>query len=94
MSHDWVVKAADFGSARLVKTQRVRQAVAPRRKVFSYNNDQQLQTPLLQARDHMSRNIGAVFWRAPEVFSGEPYGTSVDVYRQECSFAVQSTVCV
>ena len=81
VSRDWVVKVADFGSARLVKTQGVRQSVAPPRNIFSYGNDH-MKTPLLQARDDMSRNPGAVFWRAPEVFSGEPYGTSADVYRQ------------
>ena len=83
VSQDWVVKVADFGSARLVKTQGVRQAVAPPRNVFAYSHDRRLlKTPLLQAKDDMSRNPGAVFWRAPEVFCGEPYGTSADVYRQ------------
>ena len=83
VSHDWVVKVADFGSARLVKAQGVRQAVTPPRSVFAYNRDQHLlREPLLQARDDMSRNPGAVFWRAPEVFCDKPYGTSADVYRQ------------
>lgn len=37
--------------------------------------------PLLQADRELSGNVGAVLWRAPEIFSGEPYGTSADVYR-------------
>ena len=79
VSEGWVVKVADFGSARLVKSQGTRQAVARRRDGPFQEED--ATTPLLQAHSDLSRNTGAVLWRAPEIFLGEAYGTSADVYR-------------
>ena len=79
ISEDWTVKVADFGSARLIKKGRIKQSKSKRQNVFLAEDD--VSKPLLQADREMSRNTGAVLWRAPEIFSGEPYGTSADVYR-------------
>ena len=79
LSEDWTVKVADFGSARLIKKGRIRESKSKRQNVFLTEYD--VSRPLLQADRELSRNAGAVLWRAPEIFSGEPYGTSADVYR-------------
>ena len=79
VSEEWTVKVADFGAARLVKAQRARQTVARRRANAFEAED--LMTPLLQPHSDLSRNAGAVLWRAPEIFLEEAYGTSADVYR-------------
>ena len=79
VSEEWTVKVADFGAARLVKAQRARQTVARRRANAFEAED--LTTPLLQPHSDLSRNAGAVLWRAPEIFLEEAYGTSADVYR-------------
>ena len=79
VSEEWTVKVADFGAARLVKAQRARQTVARRRANAFEAED--LTTPLLQPHSDLSRSVGAVLWRAPEIFLEEAYGTSADVYR-------------
>jgi hypothetical protein len=78
VSEHWVVKVADFGSARLVKSQGTRQVMAQRRQASIHEED--ASTPLLWAHSDLSRNVGAVLWRAPEIFLGESYGTSADLY--------------
>lgn len=82
LSERWVVKVADFGCARLVKGEGLEQRVAEReiRTPFS-SSFSDAHTPLLQAERDLSSNVGAVLWRAPEIFLGESYGTKVDVYR-------------
>ena len=76
----WVVKIADFGCARLVKGLGVTQSVS-KRKVKSCDRLESATEPLLRAESAMSDSVGSALWRAPEIFSGEAYGTSVDVYR-------------
>ena len=78
LSSEMVVKVADFGSARLVSKEGVRQPVAQRRQTAVSEDN----TPLPRAEGYMTPNEpGTVFWRAPEVFSRKSYGTSADVYR-------------
>ena len=80
LSDRWRVKVADFGSARLVKGRHNSQPISRRRITISNNGDD-ITTPLLAPSSDLSRNVGTLFWRAPEIFSDQPYGTSADVYR-------------
>ena len=78
LSERLVVKVSDFGSARLVKSQGMMQNVIQKpTKAMATDNS----TPLLSPNVDLSRSVGAVLWRAPEVFRGEAYGTPIDVYR-------------
>lgn len=79
LSENWVVKVADFGCARLVKGRSVLQKV--KRKKYLSTSMEISEEPLLQANNDLSDNVGTLFWRAPEVFAGETYGTAVDIYR-------------
>lgn len=73
VSRTWVVKVSDFGSARLVK----REGECQPTSVALTNENR----PLLSADHLMTRDMGTLLWRAPEIFALKRYGTSVDVYR-------------
>jgi hypothetical protein len=75
VSHSWVVKVSDFGSARLVRKEGERQSTSMSR----VNNDEDC-TPLLAADLLMTRDMGTILWRASEIFALQCYGTSADVY--------------
>jgi hypothetical protein len=75
----WVVKIADFGCARLVKSLGATQSVN-KRKFKSSDFPQSATEPLLRAENALSDSVGSALWRAPEIFSGKAYGTLVDVY--------------
>lgn len=82
LSEHWILKVADFGSARLVKSRGFSQQISKRRRSTPFEVfGSEARKPLLKADEDMSGNVGAVLWRAPEILSGEPYGTPVDVYR-------------
>ena len=80
LSEQLVVKVSDFGSARLVKARESMQRVQ-RSHGTPFQAAEDATTPLLNANSDLSRNVGAVLWRAPDVFLGESYGTAIDVYR-------------
>lgn len=80
LSERWVVKVADFGSARMVRSRDNSQPVS-RRRPTAFNTEVDATTPLLNPSFDLSRNVGALLWRAPEVCSGASYGTAADVYR-------------
>lgn len=75
VSERWVVKIADFGSARLVKDEGIEQDAVRGTGPLSIN------APLLQPQYQLSTCVGTAFWTAPELLLGENYGTAVDVYR-------------
>ena len=75
VSNRYVVKVADFGSARLVKTERCLQTAVRGCGPLS------LSQPLLEPEYELTTAIGTRQWTAPEVFRGDDYGTPVDVYR-------------
>ena len=75
VSESWVVKVADFGSARLVKDEGISQDAVRGAGPLS------LTEPLLQAEYELSSGVGTPCWSAPELLRGEGYGTQVDVYR-------------
>lgn len=77
VSERWVVKVADFGSARLVKGEAIKQATR------RYNQTPE-QQPLLKPENRLTADVGTLLWSAPELLTGEPYGTAVDVYRSLC----------
>jgi hypothetical protein len=76
LSEKMVVKVSDFGSARLVKGRGMMQNVIRNPARTTAPN----RAPLLNPNVDLSRNVGAVLWRAPEVFRGASYGTPIDVY--------------
>jgi hypothetical protein len=75
VSERWIVKVADFGSARLVKDEGIEQDVVRGCGRLS------LDAPLLQPHSALSTCVGTALWMAPELLQGESYGTAVDVYR-------------
>ena len=75
----WVVKVSDFGSARVVRREGERQPTNVSRS--HYEEKENVNIPLLAADLHMTRNMGTILWRAPEIFALENYGTSAHVYR-------------
>jgi hypothetical protein len=79
LSDKWRIKVADFGSARLIKSRHGSQPTLGRRTSI-FNIENSITTPLLAASSDLSRDVGALFWRAPEIFSGQLYGASADVY--------------
>ena len=80
LSEQLVVKVSDFGSARLVKRRESIQRVQ-RSRGTPFRSAEDVTTPLLNPNSDLSRNVGAVLWRAPEVFLRQSYGTAIDVYR-------------
>ncbi|XP_062514419.1 probable serine/threonine-protein kinase drkA [Corticium candelabrum] len=74
VSTRWVVKVADFGTARLVRDEGVNQE-AVRGEGFL-----DLTAPLLRPEYHLSSGVGTPFWCAPEIWRGSGYGTPADVY--------------
>ena len=80
LSEQLVVKVSDFGSARLVKGRESMQRVQ-RTRGTPFQLAEDATTPLLNPNSDLSRNVGAVLWRATEVFSARSYGTAIDVYR-------------
>lgn len=75
VSERWVVKVADFGSARLVKEEAVAQDAVRGTGPLSLN------APLLEPHYELSTCVGTPFWTAPELLRGLSYGTAVDIYR-------------
>ena len=75
VSQQWVVKVADFGTARLVRDEGINQQ-AVRGAGFL-----DLTAPLLHAEYHLSSAVGTPLWCAPEIWRGNGYGTPADVYR-------------
>ena len=89
VSERWVVKVADFGSARLVKDEAVEQDAVRGTGPLS------LDAPLLQPQYELSTCVGTAFWTAPELLRGNSYGTPVDAYRYRglnCQCTVWITV--
>ena len=76
VSDRWVVKVADFGTARLAQQEGINQRVNNRNELPS-----SLHAPLLEADSLMSTNCGTPLWSAPEILRRQNYGTPVDVYR-------------
>ena len=74
----WVVKVADFGTARLLSRldEHMEESIGTRVSV----NERSL---LLDSpgSDTLTHCIGTPDYLSPEMFSGEPYTTSTDVYR-------------
>ena len=74
----WVVKVADFGTARLASQldEHLQQSVEMRH----YNGSEH--TPLFKASDSMmTSKIGTLPYQSPEMLRGEMYNVSTDVYR-------------
>ena len=78
VSHSWVVKVSDFGSARVVRREGKRQPTGVSRSHQINFNDG---TQLLKADFLLTRDTGTILWRPPEIFAAGHYGTSADVYR-------------
>ncbi|XP_062519889.1 probable serine/threonine-protein kinase DDB_G0278509 [Corticium candelabrum] len=74
VSQQWVVKVADFGSARLVKDEGISQDAVRGAGPLD------LTAPLLGADYQLSSGVGTPSWCAPEILSGQGYGTAADVY--------------
>ena len=75
VSQQWLVKVADFGSARLVKDEGISQ------EAVRGAGPLDLTAPLLGADYQLSSGVGTPSWCAPEILSGQGYGTPADVYR-------------
>eukprot|EP00118_Oscarella_pearsei_P002115 m.9577 g.9577 ORF g.9577 m.9577 type:complete len:1224 (+) comp21448_c0_seq1:590-4261(+) len=75
VSDRWVVKVADFGSARLVCAEGARQVTEE-----SGEGPLSDTSPLLQADYGLTVGVGTLLWNAPELLQGNAYGTPVDVY--------------
>ena len=89
VSHSWVIKVSDFGSARVVKREGVRQPTNVNRAQDEEEEEEEnAPTPLLATDLLMTRDTGTVLWRPPEIFAFENYGTSADVYRYSFLFGV------
>lgn len=76
VSKRWVIKVADFGSARLIREDRPLDDTASGE--FSSVADT---APLLQPDLGLSVGVGTAQWSAPELLLGQIYGRPVDVYR-------------
>ena len=76
VSERWVIKVADFGSARLVRAEGARQETEE-----SGEGPLSDTSPLLQADYGLTVGVGTLLWSAPELLRNGSYGTAVDVYR-------------
>ena len=64
VSHSWVVKVSDFGSARVVRREGIRQPTNIPRAPYEEEN---AHTPLLAVDFLMTRDTGTILWRPPEI---------------------------
>ena len=78
VSERWVVKVADFGTARLVNSLQDSQPIAP--TTYSPPSDEE-RIPLLNTDSYMSRRVGTLLWQSPELLGNNSYGASTDVFR-------------
>eukprot|EP00117_Sycon_ciliatum_P028011 scpid16651/ scgid4929/ Probable serine/threonine-protein kinase drkA; Receptor-like kinase 1; Receptor-like kinase A; Vesicle-associated receptor tyrosine kinase-like protein 1 len=82
VSDKWVVKVADFGTARLVETLDKQQPVSQEMEGLCVNiavpRDER--TPLLQGEGYLSGAVGTSLWQSPEMMLRKEYGASTDVY--------------
>ena len=87
VSGNWVVRVADFGSARLLQSNPEEVHPQKKDKVLGRNSvqaDDVIESrPLLEENETspMTLEVGTTQWLAPEVLQNFPYGASVDVYR-------------
>ena len=75
VSRRWVVKVADFGTARLVRDEGIDFSAVRGEGPLDAT------APLLHADYQLSSGVGTPKWCAPEIMCGSGYGTPADVYR-------------
>ena len=80
VSDRWIVKVADFGTARLIQQLNEPQDVDKEPESITPHRMPE-RTRLLEAHKLMSESVGTLLWRAPETFFENKYGAAVDVYR-------------
>jgi hypothetical protein len=80
VSDRWIVKVADFGTARLIEQLTEPQIVDKEPDSITPHRITE-GTQLLEAHKLMSESVGTLLWRAPETFFENKYGAAVDVYR-------------
>ena len=79
VSDRWVVKVADFGTARLLNTARGESLEMSSRVE---NDDDDTETrPLLPNQRGLTQRPGTILWMAPEVGQRHIYGPASDIYR-------------
>lgn len=81
VSDRWIVKVADFGTARLIRQLDEPQDVDKEPESIAPHRADMERKPLLEAQKLMSESVGTLLWRAPETFFERKYGAAVDVYR-------------
>ncbi|XP_062510364.1 uncharacterized protein LOC134186411 isoform X2 [Corticium candelabrum] len=80
VSDRWIVKVADFGTARFIQQLDEPQDVDKEPESIVPHHLDEERKPLLEAQKLMSESVGTLLWRAPETFFEKKYGASVDVY--------------
>ena len=85
---NWMVKVADFGSARtLFNLEAARDADYREYHVNDDNSDDYEETALLTTNYvSMTRRVGTLLYSAPEVIARQAYGAAIDVYRSGDKF--------
>ena len=84
VSHNWVVKVSDFGTARRLLKSQQNEVTSPTEISHQCSNgdsDDETQPLLLARYKKMSCRLGTSLWKAPELLMQEAYGASVDVFR-------------
>eukprot|EP00730_Choanoeca_flexa_P005629 TRINITY_DN11986_c0_g1_i6.p1 TRINITY_DN11986_c0_g1~~TRINITY_DN11986_c0_g1_i6.p1 ORF type:complete len:463 (+),score=112.21 TRINITY_DN11986_c0_g1_i6:2-1390(+) len=72
VSHNWVTKIGDFGTARLASL--VTTGRADKSRAYTMNST------VSHASSSLTRGVGTLFWSAPEVLETQPYNSSADIY--------------
>ena len=85
---NWMVKVADFGSARtLFNLEEARDADYREYHVNDDNSDDHDETALLTTNYvSMTCQVGTLLYSAPEVLARQAYGAAIDVYRSDDKF--------
>ena len=89
VSQSWVVKVADFGLGKSLRSMREHRQLNRYRQLI----DNQSQTDsLYEMREDFSEvGIGTVRWSAPELSRRQRYDASIDVYRYSLTFVYSGT---
>ena len=89
VSQSWIVKVADFGLGKSLRSTREHQQTD---RYMPLNDNNSQTNSMYEMREDLSKDgIGTVRWRAPELSRRQSYDGSIDVYRYSETFVYTNT---